>query len=170
LIKKWLIFAAFVLLIIYFGVLMMKKSLLSTTVLSCLFCAATGFASVATPNITLQGGPISPGASLAISLAPLVSGVTYNVYCPQVTDPNNAKNQAPIAISSSNIAGGPNVLINFYNGYKTANNNLQVYLPTVTTYFEVDDVIGGQANSISVINADQNDSVAVGNCLASPAK
>lgn len=136
------------------------KLIKSAIILGMLAISATGFAKLKDANITLNGGPINPGQTLTIPTDKLVQSGIYSVMC-TVSDPNNAKN--PVILSVVAPWGMTNI---YLNGNLKGQMSAQFKLPQVTNSLMFSTV--GQTASLAITNLDQNDTVTVNNCVATP--
>lgn len=125
-----------------------------------LFTAFNSFANLKNSSISLGGGTVSPRETLTISLDKLVSVGSYNIVC-QITDNNNDKNKVMMLFSVANSIAGVQ-LNGRYIGATPAQSKLN---KTNTVVFPE---IASRYGSLMFSNMDQDDSVKVESCVATP--
>jgi hypothetical protein len=132
----------------------MKNIIYISLLSSVFFLSATSFAETKSSDIQLGGGSIAPRATLKLALDKLTPLVFYKAVC-HITDANNLKNQAYMKFSLP------------VNVNKTPNMLEQVKLTEIDNTVEIEWVTT-MDKSIAFTNLDQEDTVVVDHCVATP--
>lgn len=139
----------------------MKRKILGATILSLIMGSA--IAAPMSSKISLNGGNIAPAQELKIELGRLISNVQYTVTC-DISDANNDKN--PVTVHISGPYSPPAGAISL-NGKLIGNASAQDKLPQVQNVLKMEGVYNFSGVSfLSIINTDQDDTIAVSNCSA----
>ena len=150
----------------------MKTSIHSIVLLTALMGVGSAFAdtkSLKSGGVTLTGGKIAPASELVMPLTTLMKLIKYTIQC-KITDSNNAANQVVIGLSGDLIPGCASSSLGSIsmNGTFVDINQAQVTLPGVNTMIEMTPVSAGCIQSIVFTNADQDDTISVDSCVATP--
>jgi hypothetical protein len=113
-------------------------------------------------SMTLASGTINPRESFNIATNGLMKDVNYNVVC-KINDPNNKKNSAYIKVDLGDTCFWSNISAVLNGSFLGS----QGKLTQVDNVLEIMNVKND--STLSITNLDQDDSISVGSCVATPA-
>jgi len=143
----------------------MKKIVLALSML--LACSAANASMFGSADVVkLGGGEVAPRQTLELKVSALIPYVSYRITC-DITDPKNAVNPVVMAFMVLSGTSPGTIFLNGVRlGYPSQSKLTKINNTFLLEGYSQEGHDSYRSPAITFINADDNDSVTVSNCVA----